>query len=58
MIVCICHRVRSAEILERLEQEQSVEDISRELGLGTGCGRCLEHALDMEARHQNVIASA
>lgn len=49
MIVCSCRYVREAQ-LRALAEARATEgvvrlgDAVRELGLGTGCGRCLRHA--------------
>jgi bacterioferritin-associated ferredoxin len=34
----------------------SVQDISDEMGLGTGCGNCLEYACHMAEKEMPVIA--
>jgi len=45
MIVCVCKRVNSAQIREAVRSGASdVLDVSQKLGLGTGCGRCVEFA--------------
>lgn len=49
MIVCSCKRVREAQLRALAEARTSdgvvrLGDAVRELGLGTGCGRCLRHA--------------
>lgn len=49
MIVCSCKRVREAQLRALAEARRSdgvarLGDAVRELGLGTGCGRCLRHA--------------
>ena len=43
MIVCVCKNINSRQLKERLQRGMSIEDISLEMGLGTGCGRCLEY---------------
>ena len=49
MIVCSCKRVREAQLRALAEERTSdgvvrLGDAVRQLGLGTGCGRCLRHA--------------
>ena len=47
MIVCVCKNINSRQLKERLQRGMSIEDISLEMGLGTGCGRCLEYAYSL-----------
>ena len=47
MIVCICKNVNSRELRECLAKGMSIDDISQEMGLGTGCGTCLEYACSL-----------
>ena len=49
MIVCICQNISSRDLRERLARGLSIEEVSQELGLGTGCGACLEYACQMLA---------
>lgn len=45
MIVCICKRVNAAQIRDAMARGVvDLPGVSRELGLGTGCGRCIEFA--------------
>lgn len=44
MIVCLCKNVNSRQLQECLQKGMSLDDISQEMGLGTGCGSCLEYA--------------
>lgn len=49
MIICSCKRVSEREIANlaearRREGPVRLGDAVRELGVGTGCGRCLRHA--------------
>ena len=44
MIVCICKNINSSQLKECLNRGMSLDDISQEMGLGTGCGSCLEYA--------------
>ncbi|MBE7453011.1 MAG: (2Fe-2S)-binding protein [Kofleriaceae bacterium] len=42
MIVCLCHAVRDRELDAAIaEGADSVEDVGRECGAGTGCGACI-----------------
>lgn len=34
----------------------SLDDISQEMGLGTGCGRCLEYAVTIAEKEAPLIA--
>ena len=47
MIVCVCKNINSRQLKDRLQRGMSIEDISLEMGLGTGCGRCLEYACSL-----------
>ena len=47
MIVCICKNINSRQFKDCLQRGMSIEDISLEMGLGTGCGRCLEYACSL-----------
>lgn len=47
MVICICKNVNSHQLRECLQRGMSLEDISEEMGLGTGCGRCLEYACNL-----------
>ncbi len=58
MIVCVCKNVNTSQIRESLAAGMSLEAISTELGLGTGCGQCLEYAAGYIQREQpNLIQS-
>lgn len=57
MVVCICKNVNSRQLRECLQQGMSIEDISAEMGLGTGCGRCLEYAVNLAEKETPLIAS-
>jgi len=54
MIICVCKNINSAEVKDHLADGKTIDDISSELGLGTGCGRCLEYALGFAERHGEV----
>ena len=41
MYVCICKRVTDSQIHEAIGRgARKLEDLSRELGVATGCGQC------------------
>lgn len=45
MYVCICHAVTDGDIANAVSAGvSSVEELSDNLGLGTGCGSCVELA--------------
>ena len=45
MYVCVCHAVRDTEIRQALAAgAEDVEQLAEQLGVGTGCGSCREHA--------------
>jgi len=45
MYVCVCNAVREVEIREAVEQGcRELDHLSAELGVGEGCGTCLEYA--------------
>ena len=48
MYICICNAITDKAV-EKCAQEgaRSVEDLSARLGVGTGCGRCLECAREL-----------
>ena len=56
MIICVCKNVNSRQLKECLSQGMTLDDISKEMGLGTGCGNCLEYAVHMIERESGLIA--
>jgi len=43
MLVCLCHPLSSGELEQLVEDgADSVEEIGRRCGAGTGCGACVE----------------
>ena len=59
MIVCVCKNLNSGQLKEYIQRGMSIEDISEEIGLGTGCGACLEYACNLvekELAHSTVAA--
>ncbi len=56
MIVCVCKNVNSRQLKECMQRGMSIEDISEEMGLGTGCGSCIEYACHMIEQESGLIA--
>ncbi len=56
MIICVCKNVNSKQLKEYLAQGMSLEDISEQIGLGTGCGSCLEYACRVADKETPLIA--
>jgi bacterioferritin-associated ferredoxin len=51
MIVCVCKAVSDRHIRAAVKDgARRVQDLSRELGLGTCCGKCLPEARSALAR--------
>lgn len=45
MYVCLCHAVTESEVLEEAAAGAStIDELSRRLGVATGCGCCRDHA--------------
>lgn len=57
MIICVCKNVNSHQLKECLQRGMSLEDISEEMGLGTGCGRCLEYACSIAEKEAGLVAA-
>jgi bacterioferritin-associated ferredoxin len=48
MYVCICNAVTEREVRDRARAGlRSVEELTAELGVGAGCGRCLGCAAEV-----------
>lgn len=48
MIVCVCHRVSDRDITREAHSGcPSFDQLQEELRVGTGCGSCLECALEV-----------
>jgi len=56
MIICVCKNVNSRQLRECLQRGMTIDDISEEMGLGTGCGCCLEYATHMVEKERPLIA--
>jgi bacterioferritin-associated ferredoxin len=59
MIICVCKRVNSAQVKEALDDGVTqISELSERLGLGTGCGRCVEFTKKMlMSQPSDLIAS-
>ena len=45
MYVCLCNGVTEKQLLEAARRGLTdINDVSRELGVATGCGQCLQEA--------------
>ena len=55
MIVCICKNINSSQFMDCLKLGMTVDDISAKMGLGTGCGQCLEHACNAAEKESKLI---
>lgn len=54
MIVCVCKQVSESQVREALnEGHASVEALRRCLGVGTGCGACLDYTEELVADRQH-----
>ena len=59
MIICVCKRINSAQIQAALEEGVTeVGELTRQLGLGTGCGRCVEFASQMIQRDRKDLITS
>lgn len=59
MIICVCKRINSAQIKQALsEGVTDVGELSEQLGLGTGCGRCVEFAKQMIQRESSSLIAS
>ena len=48
MYVCICKRITDSQIHEAIGRgARNLQDLSRELGVATGCGQCACFAAEM-----------
>ena len=54
MIVCICKNINSRQLKECLAREMSLDEITEEIGLGTGCGSCIEYACSIIEENQSL----
>lgn len=56
MIICICKNINTSQLRDGLQRGLSLDDITDEMGLGTGCGSCLEYASSMIQKELPIIA--
>ena len=55
MYVCMCQAVRDSEIEVAFAQgHRNLDALAEELGVGTGCGCCREHAQTLIDEHLAV----
>lgn len=48
MYVCICKRITDSQVHAAIGRgARQLEDLSRELGIATGCGQCAEYAVEL-----------
>jgi bacterioferritin-associated ferredoxin len=58
MIVCVCKAVSDRQIRHAVKDgASSIRDLSRELGIGSCCGKCLPEARKALASCQAACAS-
>jgi len=56
MYVCICARVREAEVREAIRTGAHTEEaVGLACGAGTGCGTCLDRVCDMLLEEQGTL---
>ena len=57
MYVCLCNAITEREVRECAHRlgARSVEDLTAHLGLGAGCGRCLDCACQVLAEAQATV---
>ena len=60
MYVCLCNAVTDRQISHALRSGgcQDIEDVSRELGVGTGCGGCLAYTEALIEDHRGGQATS
>lgn len=52
-LVCTCMGVMKSEILEAIESgSKTFEQLSQELGVGTGCSSCVDEVMQMLAKQK------
>ncbi|MCB1168579.1 MAG: (2Fe-2S)-binding protein [Leptospiraceae bacterium] len=56
VFVCICKAVNDRAIRESMERgSETLEDLERDLGVGSSCGRCRAHAAAVLADHRQSM---
>ena len=59
MYVCICNAVTEREIARAIERgAHTLAQLTETLGVGTGCGKCLDAAASFLASHPPPAAVA
>lgn len=51
MIICICRRISDRELAQHARCGKDFEDIQRDTGVSSQCGRCESAAREVVARH-------
>lgn len=56
LYICICNAITERQVRDCARSgARSVDQLASELGVGSGCGRCLECAMDLlREMHGNV----
>ena len=55
MYVCICNAITEQQILDARQQGfNTISEITQSLGVGAGCGKCLEKAEDLLMENTGV----
>lgn len=53
MIVCVCNNISDREIRQAVELGLgSIEELRRDLGVATCCGKCLDYAQEVLTEHK------
>ena len=59
MIVCVCKKINSAQVKEAIDRGiTDVEELSEQLGLGTGCGLCVEFTRQFVEQQVLIVKSS
>lgn len=54
MYVCICHGVTEKDIQKAAKAgANTLQDVKQMTGCGTGCGTCVDSAIEVLQSHQN-----
>jgi len=55
MYVCVCHGVTDSQIRRAAEEGvREVHELTMRLGLGSGCGSCMEQAAELLDGHNSA----
>ena len=56
MIICVCKRINTNQIMDAIDRGvTNVEQLTEQLGLGTGCGGCVEYTRDLVEQQSRMI---